>query len=131
QSIAGTTISFIGEVSDKKLRDLYASAKAVIFPQEEDFGLVPLEAQAAGTPVLAFATGGALETVINQQTGLFFDKQNKDSIIEAINRFEEGKHRITRQKCRKQAERFNENRFISNFSAKVNSLWQQHMKNLS
>lgn len=129
KSIAGTTVSFVGEVSDEKLRDLYAGAKSVIFPQEEDFGLVPLEAQAAGTPVLAFAAGGALETVIDQQTGLFFDKQNADSIAEAVNSFEGGKHRITNEKCQRQAARFNEDRFINEFSAKVNSLWQQHKKN--
>lgn len=131
KSIAGKTISFVGEVSDQKLRNLYAGAKAVIFPQEEDFGLVPLEAQATGTSVLAFAGGGALETVIDGQTGLFFVKQNPDSIIEAIDRFEAGKHRVTSEKCKKQAARFSEDRFIDKFSAKVNALWRQHKKNTS
>lgn len=124
KSLAGKTINFVGQVNDLKLRDLYAGAKAVISPQEEDFGLVPLEAQAAGTPVLAFAAGGALETIVDQQTGLFFNQQNEDSIIETINRFEAGKHQITSKKCRKQASRFSEDRFIGEFSAKVNSLYE-------
>ena len=78
-------IRFLGKVTDEKLRDLYSNAKALIFPQEEDFGIVPLEAQACGTPVIAFARGGALETV---KDGVFFHKQTPQALREAIEKFE-------------------------------------------
>jgi glycosyltransferase involved in cell wall biosynthesis len=78
-------ISFWGGVSDEELRKAYREARALIFPTEEDFGIVPLEAQACGTPVIAYRKGGALETV---QSGVFFDAQTPESIREAVLRFE-------------------------------------------
>jgi glycosyltransferase involved in cell wall biosynthesis len=78
-------IRFVGSVNDEELRDLYSGAKAVIFPAEEDFGIVPLEAQACGTPVIAFGKGGSLETV---QSGLFFDEQTPEAIQKAVLEFE-------------------------------------------
>ncbi len=78
-------IQFEGAVSDEKLRDLYSGAKAVIFPADEDFGIVPLEAQACDTPVIAFGKGGALESV---KSGLFFEKQTSESVIQAVKKFE-------------------------------------------
>jgi glycosyltransferase involved in cell wall biosynthesis len=78
-------ISFWGSVSDEELRKAYAGARALIFPTEEDFGIVPLEAQACGTPVIAFRKGGALETV---KSGVFFDEQTPEAIHEAVVRFE-------------------------------------------
>ncbi|MBI2626679.1 MAG: glycosyltransferase [Parcubacteria group bacterium] len=81
-------IHFLGLVSDSKLPQYYARAKAVIFPQEEDFGIVPLEAMASGTPVIAYRAGGVLETVIEDKTGLFFDDQTPESLKNAIIKFE-------------------------------------------
>lgn len=78
-------IEFLGKVSDEKLVRLYTGAKALIFPQEEDFGIVPLEAQACGTPVIAYARGGALETV---KDGVFFTQQSPQAIRQAIEEFE-------------------------------------------
>lgn len=78
-------IRFLGKVSDEALRHLYTEAKALIFPQEEDFGIVPLEAQACGTPVIAYARGGALETV---KEGVFFHEQSPEAIRQAVNQFE-------------------------------------------
>lgn len=78
-------IFFYGGVSDEELRKLYSGARALIFPTEEDFGIVPLEAQACGTPVIAFRRGGALETV---KSGAFFDEQTPAAIREAVLRFE-------------------------------------------
>ncbi|HNX69423.1 MAG TPA: glycosyltransferase [Candidatus Omnitrophota bacterium] len=78
-------IFFWGSVSDAELRKAYAGAQALIFPAEEDFGIVPLEAQACGTPVIAFRKGGALETV---KSGVFFDDQTAGSAREAVHRFE-------------------------------------------
>jgi glycosyltransferase involved in cell wall biosynthesis len=84
QKIAGPTIEFFGRVSDEELRDLYSGAQAYIFPQEEDFGMMPLEAMACGTPVIAYGKGGALETVTSGKTGVFFDAQEPGQVIRAV-----------------------------------------------
>jgi len=84
---ANKNIEFLGRVSDDELRDLYSSAKAFIFPQEEDFGIMPLEAMACGTPVIAYGKGGALETVIDGKTGIFFYEQNAGSLLVALDKF--------------------------------------------
>ena len=81
-------VMFLGRVSDDDLRKAFAHAKALIFPGVEDFGIVPVEAQAAGTPVIAFGKGGALETVKANETGLFFKEQTVDSLCGAIEAFE-------------------------------------------
>lgn len=80
-------IKFVGLVSDNELPSFYANCKALIFPQEEDFGIVPLEAMACGRPVIAFKAGGALETVVENKTGIFFENQSSDSLIEAVKKF--------------------------------------------
>ncbi len=85
---SGEAITFTGRTSGEALRKLYAEARALIFPGVEDFGIVPLEAQAAGTPVIALRAGGAMETVVEGSTGLFFDRQEVDSLCSAIEEFE-------------------------------------------
>ncbi len=87
KKLAKSNITFLGFVPDGDLPQLYAGAKAVLYPQEEDYGLVPIEAQAAGTPVIAFSKGGASETVVDGTTGVLFDEQTTTGLIEAINRF--------------------------------------------
>lgn len=82
-------IRLIHNVSDGQLRALYSGAKAFLFPQVEDFGLVAAEAQACGTPVIAFARGGALEIVQEDRTGVFFHEQSVSSIVDAVRRFEQ------------------------------------------
>jgi len=84
QQQAGDTVTFLGRVSDETLRDEYRAASAVILPGEEDFGIAPLEAQACGTPVVALARGGALETVKNGQTGLLFPEPTAASLAETL-----------------------------------------------
>jgi glycosyltransferase involved in cell wall biosynthesis len=89
QKIAGRSIEFMGWQSDDTVRELYAGCRAVIFPGEEDFGIVPLEAMATGKPVVAFARGGALETVIDTpelQTGVLFQEQSVDALLDALER---------------------------------------------
>lgn len=104
KSIAKENIFFLGRVGDQQLCNEYSSAKAFIFPQEEDFGLMPLEANAAGTPVIAFGKGGALETVLPDKTGVFFKEQTSDSIIQAITEFE--KKTFSAEDLFEQAQRF-------------------------
>ncbi len=123
---ARPNIKFLGQVSDAKLKHLYQNAQALIFPQLEDFGLVPLESLATGTPVIAYNKGGASETVLNKQTGILFNKQTTKSLYNAILRFESFKHHITALKCRSQAKKFDRAGFYKGFSAKVKSLWQKH-----
>lgn len=81
-------IKFLGPLSDEALREEYLHCRALLFPQEEDFGLVAVEAMAAGAPVIAWRGGGALEVVEEGKTGIFFDAQEVDDILEAIRRFE-------------------------------------------
>jgi glycosyltransferase involved in cell wall biosynthesis len=99
----------VGHLTDAKLADYYKKCAAFIFPQEEDFGIVALEAQAVGTPVIAYKAGGALDTVIEGKTGVFFDKQNKESLIKAVRKFE--KLSFNQKDLIKNAERFSKQRF--------------------
>jgi glycosyltransferase involved in cell wall biosynthesis len=81
-------VTFKGRVSDEEVRELYAGARALLFPGIEDFGIIPVEAQACGCPVIAFRRGGALDTVKENVTGLFFDEQTPESLIAAMEKFE-------------------------------------------
>lgn len=85
---AGDTIQFVGRIPDDELRQLYVHSRALIFPSHEDYGIVPLESQACGVPVIAFGKGGALETIREGETGVFFAEQTADSLIDAIKVFE-------------------------------------------
>jgi glycosyltransferase involved in cell wall biosynthesis len=89
EAIAKDNIEFLGRIDDERLAAYYRGAKALIYTGEEDFGIIPVEAQASGRPVIAYGAGGALETVIEGETGLFFDRQNKESLISAIKEFKE------------------------------------------
>lgn len=88
EKLAGPTISFHGHASREELRSLYADARAVLFPGDEDFGLVPLEAMACGTPVVAYRSGGALETIIEGETGEFFDEPTAESLQKSMQKLE-------------------------------------------
>ena len=83
RSIADENIQFYGTPSNNKLLELYQKARALVFPGEDDFGITPLEAQACNTPVIAYASGGALETVTDQ-TGIFFREQKKEALCDAV-----------------------------------------------
>ena len=89
RSRAGRNVEFVGRVSDAELKQLYASCRALVFPGEEDFGIAPLEANASGRPVIAYAGGGALDTVVDGNTGVLFERQAVDCLIEAVRRTEE------------------------------------------
>ncbi len=109
KEMAKDNIEFLGEVSQDDLKKLFQSAQAVIFPQEEDFGLVPLEAQACGTPVIAYGKGGALETVIEGKTGVFFNEDKAPSLVNAVRGFNSEK--FSKTIIRKNAEKFSFNEF--------------------
>ena len=87
RKLAGPTVQFLGYVSDEELPKIYASSRALLFPQIEDAGVVPLEAQACGTPVIALGKGGILDTVKEGETGIFFKEQSCDSLAGALDRF--------------------------------------------
>ena len=87
KALAGPNIKFMGYVGDKELYSLYGRAKAFVFAALEDFGMAPVEAMAAGTPVIGLGDGGLLETVIDGQTGILFPRQSSASIIAAVRRF--------------------------------------------
>jgi glycosyltransferase involved in cell wall biosynthesis len=108
-------IFFLGRISDDELRGVYANAKALIFPGVEDFGIVPVEAQAAGTPVIAFRKGGALETVHERETGIFFDQPTIESLCEGIETFESIEWNPER--CKMNALKFSHQEFISKVSS--------------
>ncbi|MBI5400428.1 glycosyltransferase [Candidatus Saganbacteria bacterium] len=88
KQLAGPTIEFVGPVADRELVKYVTQCRALIFPGEEDFGIVPLEAMAAGRPVIAYRGGGALETMIDEVTGLFFDEPTSESLMLALKRFQ-------------------------------------------
>ncbi len=109
KSIAGPTIRFMGRLSDEEVLHYYAHCRAFILPGEEDFGITPLEAQASGRPVIAYAAGGALASVIDSVTGTFFQKQNVESLVEVLESFDE--RRYDPQTIRNHALEFDKPRF--------------------
>jgi len=115
--IAGPTVTFLGFVPDDDLTSVYAEARALLLPQHEDAGIVPLEAQACGTPVIAYARGGALDTVINSETGVFFAEQTIASLKDAIDRFETMS--LDSGNIRKHAEQFSSERFRERINALI------------
>ncbi|PZE20821.1 glycosyltransferase [Paenibacillus xerothermodurans] len=116
KKLAGPTVTMLGYQSDETITEYYAKCKAFILAGEEDFGITPLEAQANGKPVIAFGKGGALETVVEGKTGVFFHEHSIASLAEAVEHF----HTLyfDPQFIRRHADQFNERRFkqqISNF----------------
>ncbi len=116
---ASDNIKFLGYREPEQLREYMQNAKAFVFAAEEDFGITPVEAQACGTPVIAYGRGGVCESVIgldgDRPTGVFFAEQTPESICAAVIEFERSQHRISADNCRENAMRFSADRFQAEF----------------
>jgi len=122
QRMAGPTITFLGRVPAEQLADLYARCRAFVFPGVEDFGIAPVEAMAAGRPVIAFAAGGALDTVVEGVTGVFFDAPTPESLAEAVRRFEA--LRFDPRAIRRHAEQFDKRVFQEKIKKIAELAWE-------
>ena len=127
KGMAKGNIRFQSNVSGEGLRDLYRTCKALVYPGEEDFGMIPVEAMACGAPVIAYGRGGALETIIplrdefiDNPTGMFFDRQRIDSLTGAIEKFEKAESAFHAQAMRKNAERFSKEIFVEKMATVIN-----------
>ena len=116
-------IQFIKQVSEDELITLYQNCLALIYPQEEDFGLSAIEAQACGRGVIAYNQGGAKETIIDRKTGIFFDAQNQKTLLLAIDKYL--KSPPSSNETRLQAEKFSRQNFMLNFKKQVDTLWSK------
>lgn len=118
RSIAKPNVKFAGQLTDEELASYYSRCKALVFPQEEDFGIVAIEAQVFGKPVIAYKSGGALDTVIDGETGVFFEKQTTESLKSAVNRL--SSLSIDPKRCIENARRFSKERFQREFLKQIN-----------
>lgn len=117
---AGKTIQFVGNLTDQELAEYYENCTALLFPGEEDFGLTILEAQSFGKPVIAYGKGGALETVLDGKTGVFFTPQDKEALKTALQHFELSKFKPDISK--KQAEKFTSEVFKRSISKLIDTV---------
>jgi glycosyltransferase involved in cell wall biosynthesis len=131
RKLAGPNVSLLGFQNDAVLLDHLRRARAFIFAAEEDFGILPVEAQACGTPVIAFGKGGALETVVGlnntigaKPTGVFFDEQTVPALLSAIARFEAAP--FDPHACRAWAEGFNEKMFRAALQEIAGAAYDDH-----
>lgn len=121
----------MGRQPSSVIREKYAQCRALVFPGEEDFGIVPIEAMASGRPVIAYRRGGALETVVEGRTGLFFDEQTEDSLLAAVERFEGIEETFDPADIRRHAVGFDRKVFKAKFKARVDELMKEHQASLT
>ncbi|HPT65951.1 MAG TPA: glycosyltransferase [Candidatus Woesebacteria bacterium] len=117
-------IKLLGQIDNDKLLNLYQNCQALICPQLEDFGLTPIEAQSCGKPVIAYNKGGLTETVINEKTGIFFNNQTVNDLVDAIQIFDSKK--FSQNLCRQNAKKFSNRSFMLNFEREVNLIWNNN-----
>ena len=123
RQLAVPNIEFIGKRLDRELGKYLAECRALIFPGEEDFGIVPLEAMASGRPVIAYEAGGALETVVEGETGLFFKPQTPEALMLAVRKFT--KKKFDKENIRRQAEKFDKEIFKSKVKEFIEEKWRE------
>lgn len=126
KKMAGPTVTITGWISDEQKIKYIQESRALIFPGEEDFGIVPVEIQAAGKPVIAYGKGGCLETVIDGKTGLFFPEQTVESIKQAIQAFIGREGEFDPRVIHEHAQQFSRTRFQSEIKQLVDKLWSTH-----
>lgn len=129
--LAGPTVEFVGALSNASIADLYARCRAFVFPGLEDFGITPVEAMAAGAPVIAFGQGGAAETVVDGKTGLLFQPQTVEALMAAIEKIENGQVRWNESDCRARGREFSRERFKREFAQEVRIAWGAAGKDLA
>lgn len=130
RKLAKDNVTVMGYQPFDVLRDKMQHAKAFVFAADEDFGMIPIEAQSCGTPVIAYGHGGSLETVNGGKTGLFFNEQTPEAIVEAVNRFEAmGSQPFAPADCRQWAEGFSEERFKREIKEFVEEKYEEFKKN--
>jgi len=127
ERMAEPNVKLLGYQPDEVVADYLQRAKAFILAADEDFGITPVEAQAAGCPVIAYGKGGTLETVVgwpaSEATGVFFDEQTPEALEAAVKLFEAHQDELESETCRRNAERFRQERFQQEFQATVEELW--------
>lgn len=128
KSIAKSNITLLGRQPDAVIKEYYSKCRAFIFPGEEDFGITPLEAQASGRPVIAYGRGGALETVIGGDTGLFFPEQTVESLKDAVTKFEGME--FDKYKIRQHALKFDESVFRAKIKQYVEEKYDEYHRKL-
>ncbi len=124
KSLAGSTVDILGRLPNKDVVQYYRNCRGFIFPQKEDFGITPLEAMAAGKPVIGYKAGGALETIIDGKTGEFFYPQTVDALVNVLRNFDPSKYNSI--ECKKQANRFSKARFKNDLTRLVEDLFTAH-----
>lgn len=127
RAMAGPTVEVLGRVPDGQVEGLFANCRAFLFPGEEDFGIAPLEAMAAGRPVIALRAGGARETVLEGRTGLFFDAPTVEALMEAIQRLDS--FTVDPQRIRAHAETFDMTAFAHRLTMLVELRLAEHRAN--
>ncbi len=125
EKMAAPNIRFLGKQSDLVVEDHMQRCRGLIFPPEEDFGITPVEAQAAGAPVIAYAKGGQAETIIHEHTGLLFSHQTVESLVHSVKRLHSSTDQYEAATLRKNAERFSIARFQTQFRNFVENAWVQ------
>ena len=128
KAIAGSNVEFLGYQPNDVVVDVLGRAKALVFAANEDFGITPVEGQASGCPVIAYGRGGALETVIDRETGLFFNEQTPQSLIKAVEEFENIQKNFKIEKLRYNASRFSTDRFKQEYEDLVNSSYDKFLR---
>jgi glycosyltransferase involved in cell wall biosynthesis len=125
KALARDNVTLMGYQPAEIIQDRMQRARAFVFAALEDFGIVTIEAQACGTPVIAYGRGGSLETVIEGKTGLFFEEQKPSSVIDAVRQFEQTSRAFSPEEARSNAERFSKERFQSEVQAFVEQKWSR------
>lgn len=131
RKLADPTVEFMGRQPFPVVRDYLSRCRALVFPGEEDFGMVPVEAMASGAPVLAYGVGGARETVVDGETGVFFYEQTPESIVDAVERFEALRQELDPQRIARHARRFSRERFQREMVDAVDRLMKDRRPELS